>query len=173
LHTRHHANPNREGSDPDLAVPAITFSPPQIAAARTPVSRWLIAHQGIFFFPILPFEGLSLHASNVRRLFLREHLDHRWVEIGFLFVRIASYLTMVLFVLSPDKAAVFLAIQLGLFGVFMGMSFAPNHKGITMFRIRRPAGHEVFWPGGVRMTTCWVARVIGRLERSNPPKDAV
>jgi fatty acid desaturase len=131
-HTRHHANPNREGSDPDIAVPAITFSPVQIAAARTPVSRWLIAHQGWFFFPILPFEGLSLHASSVRRVFLREHMDRRWAEIGFLFVRIAGYLTMVFLVLSPDKAAAFLAIQLGLFGVYMGMSFAPNHKGMPV-----------------------------------------
>ena len=57
-HTRHHANPNMVGSDPDLAVPAITFTGPQIAAARNPLSSWLIAHQGIFFFPVLPFEGL-------------------------------------------------------------------------------------------------------------------
>jgi fatty acid desaturase len=59
-------------------------------------------------------------------------MDRRWVEIGFLFVRIAGYLTMVVLVLSPDKAAVFLAIQLGLFGVYMGMSFAPNHKGMPV-----------------------------------------
>jgi fatty acid desaturase len=131
-HTRHHANPNMVGSDPDLAVPAITFTAPQVAAARTPLLRWLIAHQGIFFFPVLPFEGLSLHASSVRRLFLREHLDRRWAEIGFLFVRIVGYLAMVILVLSPDKAAVFLAIQLGLFGVCMGMSFAPNHKGMPV-----------------------------------------
>ena len=131
-HTRHHANPNMVGSDPDLAVSAITFTAPQVAATRTPLLRWLIAHQGIFFFPVLPFEGLSLHASSVRRLFLREHLDRRWAEIGFLFVRIVGYLTMVILVLSPDKAAVFLAIQLGLFGVCMGMSFAPNHKGMPV-----------------------------------------
>jgi hypothetical protein len=109
-HTRHHANPNQEGFDPDIDVPAITFTPAQIAIPRPRVVRWLIAHQGVFF-PILPFEGVSLHSSSVRRLFLREHLDRRWVEIGFLFVRIAGYLTMVILVLSPDKAAVFLAVR--------------------------------------------------------------
>ena len=35
-------------------------------------------------------------------------------------------------VLSPGKAAVFLAVQLGLFGFYMGMSFAPNHKGMPL-----------------------------------------
>src|SRR6185437_872829 len=47
-------------------------------------------------------------------------------------VRIIGYLGLVLWVLSPDKAAVFLAVQLGLFGVYMGMSFAPNHKGMPL-----------------------------------------
>jgi fatty acid desaturase len=35
-------------------------------------------------------------------------------------------------VLSPGIAAVFLAVQLGLFGVYMGMAFAPNHKGMPI-----------------------------------------
>ena len=34
--------------------------------------------------------------------------------------------------LSPGIAAVFLAVQLGLFGVYMGMAFAPNHKGMPL-----------------------------------------
>lgn len=98
--------------------------------------RWVIAHQGVFFFPLLLLEGLSLHASSVHRVFMREKVQRRPVEIAFLTVRLLGYLTLVILVLSPDKAAVFLAIQLGLFGVYMGMSFAPNHKGMPLV----PAG---------------------------------
>ncbi len=131
-HTRHHANPNKEGSDPDIDLPVIAFTPRQVSRHRSPVAGWLIAHQGWFFFPILLLEGLSLHASSVHRMFSREHVDRRWVESVFLTVRLGGYLVLVFAVLSPDKAAVFLAIQLGLFGFYMGMSFAPNHKGMPL-----------------------------------------
>jgi len=131
-HTRHHANPNKEGADPDIELPVIAFTPARVAAHRNPVVRWVVAHQGWFFFPILLFEGLSLHASSVRRLFSREHIDRRWVELTFVLVRLGGYITLVFLVLSPDKAGVFLAIQLGLFGFYMGMSFAPNHKGMPL-----------------------------------------
>ena len=130
-HTRHHANPNQEGADPDIELPVIAFTPRQ-AAERATALRWLMSHQGWFFFPILLLEGLSLHASSVRRVLAREPVKRRPVEIAFLTVRIFGYLALVFWVLSPDKAAVFLAVQLGLFGFYMGMSFAPNHKGMPL-----------------------------------------
>lgn len=131
-HTRHHANPNQLGSDPDIELPVVAFTPEQATRHRSPLMRWIMAHQGAFFFPILLLEGLSLHASSVHRVFARERLPHRPVEIAFLAVRIVGYLALVFLVLSPDKAAVFLAIQLGLFGLYMGASFAPNHKGMPI-----------------------------------------
>ncbi|WP_433789419.1 hypothetical protein [Actinoplanes sp. CA-252034] len=45
-------------------------------------------------------------------------------------VRAAGYLTAVMLVLSPLKAAVFIVVQQALFGLYLGCSFAPNHKGI-------------------------------------------
>jgi len=131
-HTRHHANPNQVGVDPDIDLPVVAFTPEQATRDRPAFFKWVIGHQGYFFFPILLLEGLSLHASSVHRVFMREHLPHRSAEIAFLAVRIIGFLALVFLVLSPDKAAVFLAIQLGLFGVYMGMSFAPNHKGMPL-----------------------------------------
>ncbi len=134
-HTRHHANPNKVGSDPDIELPVVSFTPDQVvhrAKQYGPALAWVMAHQGMFFFPILLLEGLSLHASSVRRVVSREPLRRRGVEIAFLAIRIGGYLTLVFLVLSPGIAAVFLAVQLGLFGVYMGMSFAPNHKGMPL-----------------------------------------
>lgn len=131
-HTRHHANPNKAGTDPDIDLPVIAFTPEQARAPRSRAARWLVAHQGVFFFPILLLEGVSLHASGVRRVASREKLDRRWVEIGFLSIRLAGFGTLVFLVLSPGIAAVFLVVQLGLFGVYMGMVFAPNHKGMPI-----------------------------------------
>ncbi|MFB2597328.1 fatty acid desaturase [Herbiconiux sp. P17] len=131
-HTRHHANPNKLGSDPDIEVPAISFTAEQIERRRGLVSSWLMAHQGAFFFPILVLEGLSLHASGVRRVFSREPLKRRRVEIAFLAIRIGGFVALAFLVLSPGVAAAFLGVQLGLFGFYMGSSFAPNHKGMPL-----------------------------------------
>lgn len=136
-HTRHHANPNRVGEDPDIELPVIAFTPEQAAAHRNPVSRWLIAHQGWLFFPILLLEGVSLHLSGFKRVLSRGRVERRWAELGLLAIRFLLYLSVVFLVLSPDKAAVFLAIQLGLFGFYMGMSFAPNHKGMPLLEAGR------------------------------------
>jgi fatty acid desaturase len=91
-----------------------------------------MAHQGAFFFPVLLLEGLSLHASGVRRVFSREPLKRRRVEIAFLVIRIGGFTALAFLVLSPGVAAAFLGVQLGLFGFYMGSSFAPNHKGMPL-----------------------------------------
>ncbi|WP_374974604.1 fatty acid desaturase [Microbacterium trichothecenolyticum] len=134
-HTRHHANPNKIGSDPDIELPVIAFTPEQAdrrRASRSGPLRWLIAHQGVLFFPILLLEGLSLHASSVRRVFSREPLRRRPIEIAFLSVRIVGFVVLAFWVLSPGIAFAFLGVQLGVFGVYMGMVFAPNHKGMPL-----------------------------------------
>ena len=131
-HTRHHANPNKEGVDPDLDLPVVSFTSAQVTAHTNPLVRWLISHQGWFFFPVLLLEGLSLHASSVRRVFMRAPMQRRPVEIAFLVIRIVAYLALVFLVLSPGVAAAFLAVQLGVFGMYMGLSFAPNHKGMPI-----------------------------------------
>ncbi|MBE1494076.1 fatty acid desaturase [Amycolatopsis lexingtonensis] len=54
----------------------------------------------------------------------------RWVEATLLATHIVGYLTAVFLVLSPGKALVFIAVHQGLWGLYMGCSFAPNHKGM-------------------------------------------
>jgi fatty acid desaturase len=131
-HTRHHANPNKLGSDPDIELPVIAVTAESRQKPRNAALAWLQAHQGLFFFPILLLEGVSLHASGVRRVTTREHLDRRWVEIAFIGVRLIGFIVLVFLILSPGIAFVFLAVQLGLFGFYMGVSFAPNHKGMPI-----------------------------------------
>ncbi len=130
-HTRHHANPNRVGSDPDIDLPVIVVSP-DVARPRGRALAWVRAHQGIFFFPILLLEGVSLHASGVRRVLTTGPLQRRGVEIAFLLVRLVGFPVLVFLVLSPGVAFAFLGVQLGLFGFYMGASFAPNHKGMPI-----------------------------------------
>lgn len=131
-HTRHHANPNQVGADPDLDLPVVAVTPQHAAGRRSPIVRWALAHQGAFFYPILLLEGLSLHASSVRRVLARAPIAHRPAEIALLAIRVTAYPVLVFLVLSPGVAVAFLAVQLGVFGVYMGLSFAPNHKGMPL-----------------------------------------
>src|SRR6187431_2906072 len=39
-HTRHHANPNQIGTDPDIDLPVVAFTPAQAARERAAFFRW-------------------------------------------------------------------------------------------------------------------------------------
>jgi fatty acid desaturase len=133
-HTRHHANPNKLGVDPDVEVPVVAMSADRLARPRTRLVGWLVAHQGAFFFPILPMEGLSLHVSSVRRLVNREVMPNRSTEIVLLGARLIGFPVLVFLVLPLPVAGAFLGVQLAVFGFYMGATFAPNHKGMALVR---------------------------------------
>ena len=73
----------------------------------------------------------SLHASSIRTL-ARPGCRHRAWEAALLGAHFAAYLGAVFFVLPPVKAVVFIAVQQGLLGFYLGCSFAPNHKGMPI-----------------------------------------
>ena len=94
--------------------------------------RWIVAHQGWYFFPILLLEGASLHYDGIRRVVGRGRVQRRWVELTFLAVRLGGLVALVFLVLPPEKALAFLAVELAMFGLYMGSSFAPNHIGMPL-----------------------------------------
>jgi fatty acid desaturase len=129
-HSRHHAHPNQEGMDPDIKVGALAFTAEQAAAKRGLV-RFIAGHQRYLFFPLLSLEAVQLHLSSARALAGRGLRNRSW-EAVLLGMHIVGYLAAVLLVLSPAKAVVFIVVQQGLFGVYLGCSFAPNHKGMPV-----------------------------------------
>jgi fatty acid desaturase len=131
-HNRHHANPNKDGSDPDIALSAIAMTPKMATRHRGRLMRWLVAHQGWYFFPILLLEGLSLHWDGIRRVSSRNRMERRWVEMSFLALRLGGLVALLLLVLSPGKALAVLGVELAVFGFYMGFSFAPNHIGMPL-----------------------------------------
>jgi fatty acid desaturase len=129
-HNKHHAHPNTEGADPDIMLGALAFSTTQARAGRA-VSRLVYRYQAYLFFPMLLGEAISLHTSSIRALTSRAS-SHRPLETALLAAHAAGYLTLVFLVLSPVKAVVFILVQQGLFGLYLGSSFAPNHKGMLI-----------------------------------------
>ena len=130
-HTRHHANPNRVGKDPDIEVDTISFLDTDAADARG-LRRLITRKQGWLFFPLLTLEGANLHAHAFRHLFSRGKVDHRGTELALLALRFAVFVAPVFVFLPPGMAFAFLGVQLAVFGVYMGASFAPNHKGMPV-----------------------------------------
>jgi fatty acid desaturase len=132
-HTRHHANPNQVGKDPDVANDVIVFTEDGAREHRG-LMALLTRYQGWLFFPLLTLEGLNLHVTAFRSL-LRSGQGDRAVRVRELVtigVRLATYAGVVLWWLGPGIGLAFLGVQLAVFGVYMGASFAPNHKGMAM-----------------------------------------
>jgi fatty acid desaturase len=130
-HNRHHAHPNQEGKDPDIENGALAFTATD-ADEWGPVARAAYRYQAYFFFPLLLLEAMNLHVASIRAVATGRLARHpRW-EFALLAAHIAGYLTIVFLVLSPLKALAFIAVQQGLFGLYLGCSFAPNHKGMAI-----------------------------------------
>jgi len=111
-HTAHHGHPNQVDLDPDLG---------------DGLPRW----QARLFLPLMLLRSTGMHVSGIQWLIRRG--DRRAaLEASLIALHAALYLTLVLWVLSPLKALAFVAVQQGFFSVYLGCSFAPNHKGMPV-----------------------------------------
>jgi len=128
-HSRHHANPNHEDEDPDVDISVLAFTRRQGEAKRG-LLRWITSHQAVLFFPLLLLEGFALHWHSIRYSGRERYL---------MIANVVVYLAAVFWVLSPVHAIVFVLVHQGLWGFYMGCSFAPNHKGMPVLS----AGHTL------------------------------
>jgi fatty acid desaturase len=130
-HNRHHAHPNQEELDPDIRVGVLAFTAEQARTKRS-VSRFIARNQRYLFFPLLLLEAMHLHVAAIQALASRQRVRNRSWEIALLAVHIIGYLAAVFLVLTPLKAVAFIVVQQALFGLYLGCSFAPNHKGMPI-----------------------------------------
>jgi fatty acid desaturase len=131
-HNRHHSNPNHTDLDPDITIGVLAFTAAQASDKRGLV-RAVVRFQAYLFFPLLLLEAGHLHAASIKAVLGgRERLDR--VEALLLLVHAGAYVAALLLVLSPLRAAAFLLLQQGLFGLYLGCCFAPNHKGMPILQ---------------------------------------
>lgn len=131
-HSKHHASPNKIGVDPDIEPGVLAFTAHATEKRESPLTRWLATKQGYFFYPLLLLEGINLHFQGIKRAVKRGRVRYRWVELSFIGIRLLSFFGLAFLVLSPGKAAAFIGVQLAVFGLYMGLSFAPNHVGMPV-----------------------------------------
>jgi fatty acid desaturase len=130
-HSRHHQAPNQLDHDPDIGTGVVAFTPTQFEE-RTGLRGWLTRRQGWLFFPLLTLEGLNLYVASLRHLLRRSATKVERIEAAIILTRLGGYLTVLFLLLPLGKAGAFLGLQLAVFGVCLGGSFAPNHKGMPL-----------------------------------------
>jgi len=137
-HNRHHANPNHEERDPDIEDGVLAFTTAQAAKRGGRVSRFIARRQAWLFFPLLTLEGISLHVDSVAAVksdrFRSTRGGSRRLEAVGLAAHAVLYVGLLLLVMSPEKALAFAAVHQAVWGVYMGCTFAPNHKGMPIIR---------------------------------------
>ena len=144
-HNAHHAHPNEMGRDPDIGEGSALPSSDAPGEARGPLTSWLARWQAPLFFPLMLLRSCGMHVLGIKRLARRR--DHASaVEASLIMLHAALYLTVVLWVLSPLKALAFVAVQQAVFSLYLGISFAPNHKGMPIIESATgPASPAARW----------------------------
>lgn len=127
-HNAHHAHPNDLTSDPDVAAGVFVFDAAQ-AGGRTGPAGWFTRHQAVLFFPMLTLEAVNLRVSSARAL-ARPGLRYRRLEVVLFLSHFALYVGLLVGTMTWSQGLVFLAVHQALFGVYLGSSFAPAHKGM-------------------------------------------
>ncbi|KRV46506.1 fatty acid desaturase [Wenjunlia vitaminophila] len=131
-HTQHHNYPNHLSKDPDILRRQVIFTAKHRDRRTGALARFIVRHQAWMFYITIMMEGLRLHLSGfiaARRGALKRY---KKTELTVLTLHLAVYLVAVFWVMSPVKGVLFILIHQALFGLYMGLLFAPNHKGLPV-----------------------------------------
>ncbi|MFD4628984.1 fatty acid desaturase family protein [Streptomyces sp. NPDC058284] len=141
-HTKHHNYPNHLSLDPDILRRQVIFDAKDRTKRTGTAGRFIVRHQAWMFYVLILLEGLRLHASGyvaARKGALQRYAA---LDLGLLTLHLAVYLTVVFMVLPVGIGLAFIAVHQCLFGFYMGLMFAPNHKGLP---VRDGAEEELDW----------------------------
>jgi fatty acid desaturase len=131
-HSAHHARPNEVGRDPDIGDGLFAFARSQeYGTVRRNFALLLARWQAPLFFPLMVLRSVGLHAAGVQHLVRRRDRSAA-VEGLLVALHLGLYSTVLLLVLSPLKALAFVAVEQAVFSLYLGCSFAPNHKGMPI-----------------------------------------
>ncbi|HLN17364.1 MAG TPA: acyl-CoA desaturase [Acidimicrobiales bacterium] len=131
-HSAHHAHPNQIDLDPDIEVGVVRApSADEQAGGHHRFTDWLGRWQAELFFPLMLLRSTGLYVLGAKKLFGRR--DRAALTEGLLLaLHVALYLTAVFWVLPPLMAFAFVAVHQAVFSLYLGCSFAPNHKGMPL-----------------------------------------
>ncbi|MGF1503588.1 MAG: acyl-CoA desaturase [Chloroflexi bacterium] len=136
-HNAHHANPNHEHDDPDINLPVFAYTAEQ-AYDKKGLPRFLVKYQAYFFVPLMSLVTLNIRREGFTRLVTGQSRYPFWETV----VTIGHYVGYPLFfllVMPWWQALILIVINQALMGIYLGLTFAPNHKGMPVI----PEGMEI------------------------------
>ncbi len=131
-HNQHHDYPNDADRDPNLRVPFLAFSPEQ-AAGYSGLTRTLMRFQGVYFWGFVLVESLAMKIHSARYLLRTPSASYRNVELALIVGHVVLFGLLLATTMTLGQALLFVAVQHVLNGMYIGLVFAPNHKGMPLF----------------------------------------
>lgn len=136
-HNQHHRSPNDLDDDPHTHIPVLAFSEEKAIRMRG-ILRFMAAYQAFYFVPILTFESLALRFSSAQFLMSKRRPRTYLPELGLMALHFTLYFGLLFYALSPWQALAFALVHQSLFGLYYGLVFAPNHKGMLILDKEEP-----------------------------------
>jgi fatty acid desaturase len=167
-HNQHHSHPNQLDTDPDISIPFLAFSETD-AERKHGFARFMVCHQAWCFFPLLCVESVALQVQGVSFL-LGGRARHTVTEMSLLVLHYCWYIGVLFLLLSPWEALLFLVIHQGVTGLYLGSTFAPNHKGMPILDGKTPLDflhRQVITARNVRghpLIDCWYGGLNYQIE---------
>lgn len=162
-HNAHHSFPNKLGADPDLGIPFV-FSETQLITR--PILKKFHKYQKLYFLPslLLPYLSHSIFGIFYLIRNIKRGRMTSYIELCLLFLHHTIFIYLFFYVFPAWQALFFSISFYLLIGLYMGIVFAPNHKGMPVLEPHTPYSpvHQIttsrnikpnlfidFWYGGL------------------------
>ncbi len=130
-HNAHHAHTNHDHMDPDIEIPILAYSEEQ-AQRKRGISRWIVARQAWFFFPIQLLASFSLRTSSWIYIFRKANRSHFNLDFTLSALHVTLYLLIIFGTQVWWLAILFIVVHQKLWSAYITSIFAPNHKGMPI-----------------------------------------
>ena len=135
-HNAHHSHPNELDMDPDISIPALCYSEEE-ARSRHGLWRFLVKYQAFFFFPFTLLVSIEFQRSSIFYL-MKHRVKYYWAEVSLLLFHYVLYFWLVFSVFHLWQGIVFILVHQAFLGLYLGATFAPNHKGMPLIEKNSP-----------------------------------
>ena len=136
-HNQHHRTPNDLDDDPHTLMPILAFSEEK-ASRKRGILRLLVGYQAFYYLPMLILEGLGIRAASIHFLIGTRKARLYLPDLGLMALHFVLYFGLLFYALTPWQVLAFALVHQGLFGLYYGLVFAPNHKGMLILEKDKP-----------------------------------
>ena len=130
-HNAHHRNPNQLELDDDINIPVYAFTEESALRSRGLV-RFIVNYQAFFLYPLHSLASFILVGKGIIYLLRRQRLRYPVSEVAAVAAGLGLYFAVPFLFMPAWHAVIFIVAHRALAGLYMGLVFASNHKGMPV-----------------------------------------